>query len=63
MDELFTDRELAEKLKRPPNWLAKLRCRGEGPKFIKLGGAIRYRRRDVDAWLDELTRRSTSDRV
>jgi len=27
-------------------WLRK------GPKFVKIGSAVRYRRRDVEAWLD-----------
>lgn len=30
------------------NW----RCRGEGPVFLRVGRAIRYRPSDVNAWLD-----------
>lgn len=28
------------------------RVRGAGPRFKKLGGAVRYDRRDVEQWLD-----------
>jgi predicted DNA-binding transcriptional regulator AlpA len=30
-------------------WLEQLRCKGEGPKFIRVGRAVRY----PLAWLDE----------
>lgn len=35
--------------------LAKLRMREQrhlGPSFIKLGGSVLYRRRDLDCWLE-----------
>jgi excisionase family DNA binding protein len=35
--------------------------RNNGPKFLRLGRAIRYRLKDLDAWLDESVRTSTSD--
>ncbi|MEZ5816763.1 MAG: helix-turn-helix domain-containing protein [Hyphomicrobiaceae bacterium] len=41
--------------------LAKLRLRGGGPAFCRIGRAIRYRRRDLDAWLLSTSRRSTTD--
>ena len=28
------------------------RARGEGPAYLKLGRLIRYRRRDVEMWLE-----------
>jgi predicted DNA-binding transcriptional regulator AlpA len=36
-----------------PNTLAKARCRGDGPRFVRLGGkgSIRYRLEDLNAWL------------
>ncbi len=35
-------------------FLEKLRCIGGGPKFIKYGRrAVRYRKADVDAWMNE----------
>ena len=41
--------------------LEKWRLRGCGPRFIKVGRAVRYRPEDIDAWLSSRTRRSTSD--
>ena len=41
--------------------LAKLRLRGGGPRFCRIGRAIRYRRCDLDDWLLASSRRSTSD--
>jgi predicted DNA-binding transcriptional regulator AlpA len=31
--------------------LEKLRCAGKGPRYIKLGGQVRYRPTDLDDWL------------
>jgi predicted DNA-binding transcriptional regulator AlpA len=41
--------------------LEKKRLTGEGPPFIRLGRAIVYDTRDLDAWLDARRARSTSD--
>lgn len=41
--------------------LAKLRLKGGGPRFCRIGRAIRYRRSDLDEWLVASSRRSTSD--
>jgi hypothetical protein len=38
------------------------RSRGFGPRFLKLGRRIVYRRRELDAWLAGRERASTSDR-
>ena len=42
--------------------LANWRWNGRGPRFVKLGGRIRYRAIDIVAYLDAQTRASTSDR-
>lgn len=41
------------------NW----RCRGDGPKFVKLGGGklVRYRESDLVAFIELDVRASTSD--
>jgi predicted DNA-binding transcriptional regulator AlpA len=36
--------------------LADWRCKQVGPPFIKCGAAVRYRRSDVEAWLESRTR-------
>jgi hypothetical protein len=42
--------------------LESLRLRGDGPPYIKLGRAVRYRRADLLARTAGKLRRSTSDR-
>jgi len=44
-----------------PATLETLRIRGGGPTFSKLGRRVVYQREDLDAWLAERKRRSTSD--
>ncbi len=45
-----------------PRSIEALRLRGGGPVFIQVTPkAVRYRRRDLDAWLDARVRKSTSD--
>lgn len=42
--------------------LNKLRCRGAGPKFLKLTGtAVRYDPKDLDSWIESRRRSSTSE--
>ena len=42
-----------------------LRCEGRGPRYFRLGASnrsqARYRREDLDAWLEERSFRSTSE--
>jgi len=44
-----------------PATLETLRIRGGGPTFSKLGRRVVYQREDLDGWLAERKRRSTSD--
>jgi hypothetical protein len=61
-DDLLTPAQLGGWLGFTESGLAKLRVRGgAGPKFIKIGSAVRYRRRDVLLYLDQQTAASTSD--
>ncbi len=41
--------------------LNKWRCDGDGPKFLKLGRAVRYRREDLDAFVMARQLGSTAD--
>jgi hypothetical protein len=59
-DELLEPADVSRQVKRPENWLAKLRVIGGGPKFLKIGGKIRYRRSDVEAWLARCEHASTA---
>lgn len=42
--------------------LERFRVSGEGPQYCKLGGAVRYRQADLDAWLESRLTCSTSER-
>ncbi len=45
-----------------PSTLAKMRLRGDGPPYAKAGPrVVVYDTRDLDAWLIQRKRRSTSD--
>lgn len=59
MNELLTAAELAAKLHKTTASLAQWRYKGVGPKFIKIGGGVRYRVADVEAWLEDQTRSQT----
>lgn len=51
---LITEKELAELLGMSPAVVARKRRNGMGPRFTRpYGGDIRYRREDVDEWLEQ----------
>jgi predicted DNA-binding transcriptional regulator AlpA len=43
--------------------MERFRLTGEGPRFAKLGKAVRYRPTDLNAWIESRLVRSTSDTV
>lgn len=55
MREIDDQKGTAAYLGKTPRALEQWRYRGEGPPYIKIGQAVRYRRADVDRWLDENT--------
>lgn len=61
LPDLMTTEQLAKCLEMRPGTLCNWRVKGCGPVFTTVGNLIRYRRRDVEAWLDGRTRTSTSD--
>ena len=54
-DPLLTADQVARWLGKPKATLYAWRTRGQGPRGIKVGGDLRYRRRDVEAYLDHNT--------
>jgi len=48
---LIDDVEAARRLHRSPATLATWRCRGRGPRFVKLGGGVLYRPEDIEAFI------------
>lgn len=48
----LTTAEAAAYLSKSSSWLSKSRMTGEGPVYLKLGGAVRYLPSDLDNWLN-----------
>lgn len=44
-----------------PWTLAEWRCKGNGPRYMKLGNRVRYSIVELDAWLESRTVVSTSE--
>ncbi len=62
MDRTYlTTAQAAERLGLQPRTLERWRWAGTGPRFRKLGGAVRYAPQDLDEFADAGMRRSTSD--
>lgn len=51
-DVLLSPQRLANYLGVPLATVYRWRCEGTGPRGIKVGKHVRYRQRDVEAWLD-----------
>ena len=51
----------AEHLACSSSYLEKCRVTGLGPKFIKIGKAVRYKIDELDAWADGRAHGSTSE--
>jgi len=57
---LMTREQAAEYLGLTADTLAAHAARGTGPQYAKLSGrAVRYRREDLDAWVESKLRTST----
>lgn len=54
-DALFTPKHVAEHRHMSENALAVERHRGDGPRYLKLGGRVFYRAADLEAWIAENT--------
>lgn len=61
MCELLNQRQAAEQLGLSTRTLERLRLTGSGPRYAKLGARVLYRQVDVDAWVAEHLRSSTSE--
>jgi excisionase family DNA binding protein len=58
--EVLTTAEAARYVRLGKPTIERFRLTGEGPRYCKLGGAVRYRRCDLDEWLQTRLIRSTS---
>jgi hypothetical protein len=54
-------RDAASYIGLAPSTLAKLRCWGGGPEYLKLGRKIVYERGPLDAWREKRRVMNTSD--
>ncbi len=59
---LLHEKDAAVLLGLSPKTLSRWRWAGRGPQFLKLGGAVRYQRSDLEVFLAASARRSTSAR-
>lgn len=60
-DTLLTSREAADILRLSERTMERHRTVGSGPRFVRLGRTVRYRRRDLIDHLDRHAHRSTSE--
>lgn len=58
LPEYASRAEVAEYTGIAPQTLARWGSEGVGPKFIKLGGAVRYKKADLVAWLESAAKTS-----
>lgn len=58
--EFMTTKEVADTLGIKKNTLALWRMKGFGPKYYKLGRSVRYKKADVEDWIDENISQSTA---
>ncbi len=52
MDRLMTTDEVAQYLRVPVSTVHRWRSLGEAPKAARVGKHLRWRRADIDAWLE-----------
>lgn len=57
---LLNEKQAAALMNVSVSFLQKLRIRGGGPKFLKISKSIRYRKSDIETYLSESERQSTS---
>lgn len=59
--EVLNTAEAAHYVRLGKPTLERFRVSGGGPRYAKLGGAVRYRKADLDAWLASRIVASTSE--
>jgi predicted DNA-binding transcriptional regulator AlpA len=62
IDPLLHSTQVAKVLGVSPSWLAKSRLNGTGPRFIKIGRAVRYAMSAVREYILSRQRDSTGER-
>lgn len=57
-DALLTEAQAAQVLGLSIRTLQSWRCRGDGPAFVRAGRAVRYRKTEINSWVDANTVRA-----
>ena len=60
-EKLMTPEQTATLLSISTKTLARWRWAGRGPRFIKIGGCVRYAQSEIQDFIEAGIRRSTSD--
>ncbi len=60
-EQLLNEYEASARLNLAVSTLRKWRWAGRGPRFVKLGAAVRYERTELELYIEASRRRSTSD--
>jgi predicted DNA-binding transcriptional regulator AlpA len=60
---MLTEKQVAKRLGVSVHWVQAARWRGgnSGPPYVKVVAAVRYDERDLDQWIQERERTSTTD--
>lgn len=58
MEPIYTSIQVAEMLGLKPRTLINWRSQGQGPKYIKIGGLVRYEHSAIEAYIDEARKAS-----
>ncbi|MEZ5814417.1 MAG: helix-turn-helix domain-containing protein [Alphaproteobacteria bacterium] len=59
--KLLNQVQAADMLGMSISWMERKRWEGGGPKYIKIKHAVRYRKEDLEEWINERLRSSTSE--
>ncbi len=54
-NRLLNREEVEEQFGIPKRYLETAVCRGDGPRRVQIGRLVRYRQRDIVAWIEENT--------
>jgi predicted DNA-binding transcriptional regulator AlpA len=61
IDPLLHSRDAAKMLGVSISWLAKSRLRGDGPRYVKIGRAVRYPESSIREYIKSRMRGATSE--
>jgi hypothetical protein len=62
LDECLSESEFANQIGKALRTVRKMRARGKGPPYVKLGNSVLYRRTDAAIWLQSLITKPPRER-